>query len=128
VTLLLPVTEKLVKLPKSAQSAITKFGRPQEYQGIPELEYFSSFYASFQVSLLLIVIQYLFLLCKNLISNRHIFILTEKGKDGKGFKNSCENYPFKDYHWKSGIKNWILALWTTVNYFYKASFTLKYVP
>jgi len=29
--------------------------------------------------------------------------MTEKGKDGKRLQSSCENYPFEDYHWKSGI-------------------------
>jgi len=28
-------------------------------------------------------------------------------------KCECENYLFEDYRWKSGIKNWILTLWSS---------------
>jgi len=50
------------------------------------------------------------LLFFNLIPNKHLFIPNEKGKYGKGSKNSCENYLFKDYRLKSVMTIWILAL------------------
>jgi hypothetical protein len=31
-------------------------------------------------------------------------------------KEGCENYLFEDYHWKSGIPIWILALRTSGSY------------
>jgi hypothetical protein len=30
----------------------------------------------------------------------------EEGKDGKGFKNFCENYLFEDYRLKSVVAIW----------------------
>ena len=45
-----------------------------------------------------------------LIPNKYLSIPNEKGKYGKGSKNSCENYLFKDYRLKSVMTIWILAL------------------
>jgi len=38
--------------------------------------------------------------------NKHMSIPPEEGKDGKGFKNSCENYLFEDLRLKSGVVIW----------------------